>query len=73
MTSHEVAKILLEKPNAPLVASSRRTINDKMWMGGSACLREVTSIAYTNSGYFIDKNGEEGDEYHAGRECVEIK
>ena len=73
MTSHEVAKILLEKPNAPLVFKSSRTINDRYFFGGASVLREATSISWTNCGQFIDANGDEGSEYNSARECVEIK
>ena len=73
MTSHQVAKILLENPDAPIVCKSSRTINDKYWFGGTSVLREITSITYSNYGQFIDKNGDEGNDYNSGRECVEIK
>ena len=73
MTSHQIAKILLEKPDAPVVFKSSRTINDKHWFGGTSVLREAISIGWTNCGHFIDANGDEGSDYNSGRECVEIK
>jgi hypothetical protein len=71
--SHEVAKILLEAPDAPLVIKSSRTINDVHWFGGTSVFREATSIIWTNCGQFIDANGDEGSDYNSARECVEIK
>ena len=73
MTSHQVAKLLLEAPDAPLVFKSSRTINDTHWFGGGGVFREATSISWTNCGQFIDANGDEGSEYNSARECVEIK
>jgi len=73
MTTHELAKMLLEKPNTVAVVQSLRTTNDKYWMGGTSALREVSSIVWTNHKHFIDKNGDEGNDYNSGRECVEIK
>jgi hypothetical protein len=73
MRSHEVAKILLEAPDAPLVFKSLRTINDLRWDGGGSVFRETTSISWTNCGHFVDANGYEGSEYNSARECVEIK
>jgi hypothetical protein len=73
MTSHQVAKLLLESPDAPLVLKSLRTINDRHWCGGSSVFQEATSISFTNCGQFIDANGDEGSEYNSARECVEIK
>lgn len=74
MMSHEVAWWLLKKPNAPLVAMSLRHIDkEPMSLNGIRVLKEVTSIAYTNLGHFIDSNGKEGDDYNSGRECIEIK
>ena len=73
MTSHQVAKLLLEAPDAPLVSKSSRNINDYRWDGGGSVFREVTSIGWTNCGHFIDANGYEGSEYNSARECVEIK
>ena len=73
MRSHQVAKIFLEAPDAPLVIKSLRTINDVHWCGGTSVFREVTSIIFTNCGHFIDANGDEGSDYNSGRECVEIK
>ena len=66
MTSHAVAKILLNKPDAPLVVSAPRGEDDH-------ALREATSIAFTNCGHFIDENGFEGEDDTCGRECIEIK
>jgi hypothetical protein len=59
--SHQVAKILLENPDAPVVVQ---------WLGE---WREICSIVFSNCGQFIDVNGERGDDYNSARECVEIK
>ena len=66
MKSHAVAKILLNKPDAPLVVSALR-------VGDDYVLREVTRIAFTNCGHFIDENGFEVEDDTCGRECIEIK
>jgi hypothetical protein len=73
MTSHQIAKLLLESPDAPLVFKSSRTINDKHWCGCTSVFREATSIGWTNCGQFIDANGDEGSDYNSARKCVEIK
>ena len=67
MTSHELAKILLSKPNAPAVVWVQKFYDLHE-------LREVHSVAYTNSGHFTDSKGDDGDNgYNSGRECIEIK
>lgn len=66
MTSHAVANILLSKPDAPLVVSALRGEDDYV-------LREVTSIAFTNCGHFIDESGFGGEDDTCGRDCIEIE
>lgn len=67
MTSHQVAKILLENPDAPVIVQKPAPHPfDYSWV-------EITSITFTNCGLFVDSNLSLGDDYNSRRECVEIK
>jgi len=67
MKSHELAKILLEKPNCPVVIKPPDDDPYALWV-------EATSVAYTNCCHFIDYRGFDGDDgYNSNREAVEIK
>jgi hypothetical protein len=66
MRSHQIAKILLENPDVPLVVM---TPSDDPY----AYFIEATSVTFTNCGQFIDSNGFTGEEYNSARKCVEIK
>jgi hypothetical protein len=67
MKSHELAKILLEKPNVPVVVKQPDDDPYALWI-------EATSVAYTNCCRFIDNGGFDGDDdYDASREAIEIK
>jgi hypothetical protein len=69
MRSHEVAKILLENPDAPVVVKKPAT--NPFHRSGEWC--EVCSITFSNCGQFVDSDGKYGNDYNSGRECVEIK
>jgi hypothetical protein len=69
VTSHQVAKILLANPDAPVVV--KKPAASPFHRSGQWC--EVSSITFSNYGQFIDSNGGFGDDYNSGRECVEIK
>ena len=66
MKSHQLAKILLDKPNVPVVI-------EKLVMHLEHKLIEVSSVAWTNHAHFMDSSGFEGDDYNSGREAIEIK
>ena len=67
MTSHQVAKILLENPDAPVIVQKPAPQPFGFsWV-------EATSITFTNCGLFVDSNLCLGDDYNSRRECVEIK
>jgi len=67
--SHQVAKILLENPDVPVVV--KKPAASPFHRSGEWC--EISSIGFSNCGQFIDANGEFGNDYNSGRECVEIK
>ena len=67
MKSHYLAKILLSKPDVPVVVWTQKFYDHSE-------LREIHSVAYQNNGHFTDSSGSDGDNnYNSGRECVEIK
>jgi len=65
MKSHQLAKILLEKPDATVVI---KPPDDDPY----STFIEASSVAWTNDGHFIAESGFTGKEYDSGRECIQI-
>lgn len=66
MKSHQLAWILLKKPDVPVV----------IWKQSFYDVHErtqISSVAYSNCSHFKDSLGSWGDENDGGRECIEIE